>query len=120
MSRQLSCSALDCVHNMSGLCSANTIHVLGSGAHTSNQTMCNTFAEKGFKNSVAHFPNMNVTGEIRQLLNNDSIEMSPSIKCESVNCIYNEDRVCMAHNVQVSGPRAQSSQDTVCETFRMQ
>jgi len=48
MSGQLSCSALSCVHNMSGLCSANTIHVLGSGAHTSNQTMCDTFAEKGF------------------------------------------------------------------------
>ncbi|ERI94385.1 hypothetical protein HMPREF1982_01021 [Clostridiales bacterium oral taxon 876 str. F0540] len=120
VSGQLNCNALKCVHNMSGLCSANTIHVFGSGAHTSDETMCNTFAEKGFTNAITHLTNMNVTGEVRQLLNNNAIEMSPAIKCESVNCIYNEEGVCRASNVQISGPRAETSQDTVCDTFRMQ
>lgn len=117
MEVQLSCSALSCVHNMSGLCSAGTIHVLGSGAHTSNQTMCNTFAEKGFKNAVTHLPNMNVVGEVKQLFTKNSIEMNPGVKCEAVNCTYNDGRACHADYVQIYGPRANASEGTQCETF---
>jgi hypothetical protein len=102
---------------MSGLCSANIIHVLGSGAHTSRETMCDTYAAKGFKNAVTHLPNMNVAGEIKQLFTNESIQMSPGIKCEAINCRYNEERVCHARNVQIYGPRAESSEGTQCETF---
>ena len=118
MSGELSCSAINCVNNMSGLCSASTIHVLGSGAHTSNETMCNTFAEKGIKNAFINLPNMNVVGEVRQIFKNDSIEMSPGIKCEAINCKFNEDRVCHADNVQIHGPGAESSEGTRCETFK--
>lgn len=117
MSLELSCSALDCVHNLSGLCSANKIHVLGAGAHSSTETMCDTFA-KGFKNAVTHVTNMNVAGEIKQLFTNSTIEMSPIIKCEAINCIYNEERVCRADNVMIYGPRADGSEGTQCETFR--
>lgn len=118
MNGNLSCSAVNCVHNMSGLCSANNIHVMGSGAHTSSDTMCNTFAEKGLKNAITHVVNMNVAGEIKQLFTNKSIEMSPAIKCEARNCIYNDDRVCQADNVQIYGSRAEQSEGTECETFR--
>jgi hypothetical protein len=117
MEVQLSCSALNCVHNLNGLCSANTIHVLGSGAHSSSQTMCNTFAEKGLKNAVTHLPNMNVAGEVRQLFTKNSIEMNPAIKCEAKNCKYNDNRVCHADYVQIHGPSADTSEGTVCETF---
>lgn len=115
---ELSCSALNCVHNMTGLCSANIIHVLGSGAHTSRETMCNTFAEKGLRNAVTHLPNMNVAGEIKQLFTSESILMSPSIKCDAINCTYNRDRACHAENVQIYGPRAEASEGTQCETFK--
>ena len=118
LSVQLNCSALDCVHNLSGLCSANRIHVIGSGAHNSEQTMCDTFASKGFKNAVTHVVNSNVAGEIKQFFTNSSIEMSPIIKCEAINCVYNEERVCRADNVMIYGPRAESSEGTQCETFR--
>jgi hypothetical protein len=118
MEIQLSCSAVNCVHNMNRLCSANTIHVLGSGAHSSTQTMCNTFAERGFKNAITHLPNMNVVGEVRQLFTKNSIEMNPGIKCEAINCRYNDSRVCNADYVQINGPTAESSEGTKCETFQ--
>jgi hypothetical protein len=117
MNGQLSCSAVNCVHNMSSLCSANTIQVLGSGAHSSSQTMCDTFAEKGLKNAVTHLPNMNVVGEVRQLFTRNSIEMNPGIRCQAINCKYNDDRLCQADYVQIHGPSAEASEGTVCETF---
>ncbi len=120
MDVQLSCSALNCVHNISGLCSANTIEVLGSGAHNSEQTMCNTFAEKGLKNAVTHLPNMNVVGELRQLVTKNSVEMSPAVKCQAISCKYNENRLCQAEYVQIEGPKADSSEGTQCETFKLE
>jgi len=118
MNGELSCSALSCVHNMSGLCSANQIHVLGGSAHSSAETMCNTFAEKGIKNAFTHLTNMNFGGEVKQLFTNSSIEMSPIIKCDALNCTYNDSRACSAPNIQVHGPDATSTEGTQCETFK--
>ena len=117
MNEALSCSATNCVHNVSGLCSANTINVKGSEAHTSNSTMCETFAEKGLKNALANVANMNVVGEFKQIFNSSSIEMSPAIRCEAQNCLYNEDKICKANNVQIDGRSALTSSKTSCETF---
>lgn len=118
MNGPLSCSAETCVHNLNGLCSANKIHVAGVSAHTSDGTQCGTFAQKGFVNAVTNMFNMNVSGEIRQLFNNDSIAMSPKIECDAVRCVYNADRECNANSVQVMGMHANNSAGTQCETFR--
>lgn len=118
MSGKLICSAGNCVNNINGLCSANTINVNGSRAHTSSGTDCETFAEKGFMNAVKNLGNMNFAGEVRQIINRDSISMSPNIKCQAVNCVYNVNRLCSADNVQIYGPGAVASQGTQCETFR--
>lgn len=117
MNSRLSCNALNCVNNVNGLCSANVIHVIGAGAHKSRETMCDTFAPKGFINAVKNLPNMNVAGEIKQVFTTDNIEMSPIIKCEAINCKYNENRRCEAPNVQIIGPHADNSESTQCETF---
>ena len=117
MSTKLNCSAQNCVHNTSGLCTANTIQVAGSAAHTSSSTQCDTFAEKGFVNAVTNMTNMNIPGEIKQLFNRNSIELSPYVKCEATNCMHNVDRVCGASNIEVYGPGASDSQGTQCETF---
>lgn len=114
---ELSCSAINCVHNLSGLCSAINIHVIGSGAHSSAETMCNTFSEKGIRNAFTHLTNINIGGEIKQLFTNSSIEMSPIIKCDAFNCKYNENRDCTARNIQVHGPDANSTEGTQCVTF---
>ncbi|OFI07484.1 hypothetical protein CLOACE_03130 [Clostridium acetireducens DSM 10703] len=118
MSAELICSAANCVYNSNGLCSANNISVKGSTAHSSTGTECNTFKEKGFKNAITNVANMNVPGEIRQVFSKDSIEMSPNIRCEAVNCIYNSNTDCNASNVQIHGPGADKSCYTQCETFK--
>lgn len=117
MSGKLNCSANGCVHNMSGLCSANYIFVQGNQAHTSKSTECKTFAEKGFVNAFANVANSNIPGEIRQFVNRDDVVMSPSIKCEAINCTHNVDQICGASNVAIHGPGATSSDGTQCETF---
>lgn len=114
----LSCNATNCVNNMSGICSASTISVLGSNAHSTEETQCETFAEKGLKNSFNNVLNMNVIGEFKQAFNNDTIEMSPRIRCEAINCIHNEEEICVAHNIMVNGREALSSERTECETFK--
>jgi hypothetical protein len=118
VSNTLSCNALNCVHNTSGLCSANKILVDGMSASTSNETNCHTFAEKGLKNALTNMLNMNVAGEMRQIFNKSSISMSPEIACEATKCVYNMDKVCSAQNVQIIGSSANTSDDTKCETFR--
>ena len=118
MNGTLSCTATNCVNNMSGICSARTINVLGSNAHSSELTQCQTFAEKGLKNSLINVLNMNVVGEFKQAFNNEAIEMSPSIRCEAINCMHNEKKLCVAENIMVNGIDALSSKKTQCETFK--
>lgn len=117
MSNKLNCTADTCVNNINNLCSANTIHVEGNIANTSSETECETFSEKGFRNAVTNLANMNFGGEIKQLLNSDSIVMSPKIKCEAINCQHNSARICNADNVTINGPGAATSSATLCETF---
>lgn len=118
MSGTLSCSATNCVNNISGMCTANTINVSGASAHTSENTQCDTFAEKGLKNSLSNFTNMNVIGELKQVFNSESIVMSPSIRCVATNCRYNEKKICVADNIMVSGIDVTTSERTQCETFK--
>ena len=117
MNGSLSCSAVNCVHNLGGLCSANIIHVVGMSAQKSGETQCDTFAEKGLINSITKLANTNVAGEFRQLFDGDDVELFPDVKCDAVNCIYNHERMCSAEAVQITGPHASTSDDTICETF---
>lgn len=114
----LSCSAGNCVNNINGLCSANKINVAGISANASIDTQCETFSEKGFVNSFKNLSNMNLPGEIRQIFNNNSVQMSPEIKCSAINCVYNVNRVCNANDIVIYGTGAASSEGTQCETFR--
>lgn len=118
MSGKLSCNAEYCVNNINNLCIANNIHVIGSESHSSKGTVCENFAKKGFTNAASNFTNMNLVGQFKQLFSNDSIEMSPEIRCEAQNCIYNVSKVCSASSVQVYGPKAGNSDETQCETFK--
>lgn len=117
MDGALSCTATECVNNISGICSARTIHISGSKAHSSEDTQCENFAEKGLKNSLVNVLNMNVIGELKQVFNKESIEMSPRIRCEAKNCKHNEEKLCLADNIMVYGKGALSSEKTQCETF---
>ncbi|AAK78500.1 hypothetical protein BJV85_003496 [Clostridium acetobutylicum] len=117
MATKLMCSAGTCVNNISGLCTAKTINVHGIKARSSIDTECETFAEKGIKNALSNLVNMNIPGEIRQVFSRNSIEMSPEIQCQAINCSYNHNKLCAARNVQIYGPGAITSEGTECETF---
>ena len=116
----LSCTATNCVNNMSGICSASNINILVSDAHSTEETQCGTFAEKGLKNSLTNLLNTNVVGEFRQVFHKDDIAMSPSIKCEATNCIHNEKDLCVADNIIIFGLDAKCCDNTECETFKEQ
>lgn len=114
----LGCSAMDCVNNVSGLCSANVILVSGDSAVTSAGTQCKTFAPKSFINAVAGVGNTNYVGEIKQMFSNNTKNyMSPEVKCEAKKCSYNKSGNCSADNLVIFGPEAKSSYGTACETF---
>ncbi len=117
MNGKLTCSAVNCVHNMSGLCSANTILVNGMSALSSSGTQCETFAEKSIKNAFTHMTNMNISGEIRQLVDRDGVHMFPDVACNAVRCRYNADKRCQADGLSIMGAHAQTSDGTFCETF---
>ncbi len=117
MNGALSCTATNCVNNMSSICSARTIHVSGSSAHSSEGTQCENFAEKGLMNSIMNVLNMNVMGELKQSFNNESIEMSPKIRCEAIACKHNENKSCVAENIVIYGKDVSSIEKTECETF---
>ena len=117
MDVRLTCNADNCVNNVNGLCSANTIKVKGMDSHSSSGTECETFAVRGVKNALSNLTNMNIPGEIRQLFTNNTIEMSPYVKCDADNCVHNSAGKCIAANIQITGPKANVSADTKCETF---
>lgn len=113
----LICSAVNCVNNVEGLCSAVNIHVNGKSALNSAQTSCRTFAEKGFMNALSSIPNTNVVGEIKQIFNAEDIAMSPHIICDAVNCRHNSSGLCCAGYIQINGAGSRHGGDVNCETF---
>ncbi len=113
----LGCSVDKCVNNVAGMCSADIINIQGLNAHSSSGTECKTFAKKGFTNAFKSIANTNYTGELIQMMTTDEIVMNPTIRCEALNCSYNEKHRCMAANIHVFGPQASSSHGTECETF---
>ena len=44
--------------------------------------------------------------------------VSLSIACQATNCMYNDDKVCHADHVDISGIRATAAHETVCATFQ--
>lgn len=118
MKGKLKCSAIRCANNVNETCIASNIHVMGSEAHTSTETGCDTFIEKGDIFSTSHFTNRNLAGEYVELFSNEPVYMSPDIVCDAEKCIYNVNSVCTADQVKVDGDKAMSSDQTECETFK--
>lgn len=117
MNGALTCNATNCVHNLGGLCSANKIEIAGNRAITSTSTQCSTFNEKGFLNAFMNMTNINIPGEIKQIIRNDGIYMYPTVACNAVKCIYNKDERCEADRLVISGANAMDTEGTYCETF---
>ncbi|WP_035292313.1 DUF1540 domain-containing protein [Clostridium sp. KNHs214] len=116
---KLMCSATDCVNNINGLCAAYIINIQDEKASNSEETYCDTFDESGLGNAVKNMFNMNVVGEAKQIFINESIQMSPEIKCNAEKCMYNSDGICEADYVSISGIGKENQEGTNCETFQI-
>lgn len=112
----LICSAINCLNNIDGLCTARIIHIAGKEINSNNKNYCKTFSNRTLRNTLTSMTNMNLVGEIRQVFNKNTIVMSPNIVCESNKCGYNLRGECVALKVQISGEICHSKQCTECET----
>lgn len=93
----LNCSANNCGHNNGGSCFAGSINVSGRSATTTSSTSCSSFVDQA-SNAFTNCANCTCT-------------KPDSIKCEAVNCSYNEGKSCKAGAVQIN------AQNASCETF---
>lgn len=112
----LSCNAEKCVHNVSGLCSANNIRIDGA-IDAVGHTSCGTFAERNVKNAMVNMFNINLAGGVKEVLSNGTVEMYPNVICDSVVCKFNDNRICKANHILIRGKDAIDKSMTICETF---
>lgn len=101
---KLKCDALTCAYNNSNLCCVQSIQVGGKSATEKFQTSCNTFDEK------------------RGALSNSNESPNPQmdISCKATKCIYNENKMCSANEITISGDHARTENETECATFSCQ
>lgn len=103
---KLTCTAMECVNNSSGLCTAKKIKVIGEYTHYGSNTHCYTFGEKVTENTISNASNINFLGE-----------MVPNVDCTAEECYYNKNRICGANSIMVSGGATHSMDGTACETY---
>lgn len=99
----LKCSATTCVYNEDCLCSRGEIDVMGQNAKHADETSCGSFREK----------NSSAMNSAKDSCGCEKIQ----IDCKAQNCTYNEQCKCTAAAIDVTGPGAETSQETKCDTF---
>lgn len=98
----LVCSAQNCVYNNAMYCSKGDIKVGGENATVCQDTCCESFTERRHESAKSSMgtPSTHI-----------------DIKCEATHCKYNENRVCNAKHVDISGAAAREYEETECVTF---
>lgn len=100
---KLDCNVTGCVHNSENCCCKSTIVVEGQSAQEKHQTCCGSYDE----NKGGMFKNVFKTPESKL-----------EVDCEALNCMYNEDRRCVAEHIGISGGEAEEAAQTECSSFR--
>ena len=100
---ELKCGVVTCVHNKENYCELDSIEVVGGSAQVSEQTSCGSFSER--------------KGEQYKNTTKSASPMS-QIKCQAVECKYNESRKCNAGKISVMGTDACKIEETECATFK--
>lgn len=101
---EISCSAKKCVYNADGLCERDEIRIDVEECDSDNGcTCCDSFEQdSGCKDCSC----ANSVGE------------NAGVECFATECIYNENRECIADYINVEGNEADCCTDTFCDTFR--
>lgn len=102
---EITCGAIKCAYNDDGYCEREGIRIDVEDEHRqySSCTCCDSFEEKG---CGADCGCENCAGE------------NASVECFATDCIYNENRECIADSISVDGREAGSCTETCCDTFR--
>ncbi|EJO5346878.1 DUF1540 domain-containing protein [Clostridium botulinum] len=112
---KLTCSAENCINNLQGRCTANSIEVENNHSHT----QCKTFAAKGAIETMSRFHNTNLTEGFKDIFTQGN-NMVPQVNCEVYNCVHNNNRVCTADSIEINGDeeRTRNSMETICSTYK--
>ena len=103
MMTKLDCSVKSCMHNSDNCCCKSEIMVDGHQAKEACQTCCQSFDE----NQGGAFKNLFKTPEKKL-----------KVGCEAENCVYNEERHCVAEHIGIAGDGASEPSETECSSFR--
>ena len=101
---KINCSVNNCCHNSTGVCYANRINVGGEGASNANETCCGSFLDKQHYSTLTN--NTNTDGPC------------DCIVCSAETCTYNNNKLCNADNIQVSGNDVRLYTEAICSTFK--
>ena len=101
---EISCSAKKCVYNEDGYCEREEIRIDVEDCDVDNGcTCCDSFEQSIDRKDRSC---MNTIGE------------NAGVECFATECIYNENRECIADYISVEGNEADCCTDTFCDTFR--
>lgn len=98
----LKCLAHNCGHNKDNYCCKDSILVEGKNAQTPAATSCASFVLK----------------EGKGCFEGECPSCSTNIECSAETCVFNEDKLCRATEIEVAGVEAISSDKTECESFK--
>lgn len=106
--KKISCSVTNCAHNCQDTCYANRVNIGGQGAKNTEETCCGSFLDK------RHYS---------ILINNASEGKNSSnacdcLICDVATCTYNNNKLCNADVIQVSGENVNLYIETKCSTFK--
>lgn len=102
---KINCNVESCSHNNSRICYANRVNVGGRSAKNPCDTCCGSFLDK--KNYSNLTNNTNSDGSCDCLV------------CDAINCHYNDNKLCTANSISVSGGNANIYTETNCDTFKL-
>lgn len=101
---KIECTVDNCSHNNRGTCYANRVNIGGKGADSSCETCCGSFLDKLNYSTLTN--NTNSNGACDCLV------------CNVVSCGYNNNKLCGAESISVSGNNVNIYSQTSCQTFK--
>lgn len=100
----LNCNVETCVHNADRHCCKGDICVEGYTAKEPTETCCGSFAERKGESFRNRF---------------EKPDRFIGVACEAEQCVFNENRRCIAEHITIAGDQASQAGDTRCASFRV-
>lgn len=100
----LVCSAQSCVYNDAMYCSRGDIEVSGENAQVCQDTCCASYQGRAGETA-------------KNTMKSGCACMQTEIRCEATHCRHNQNCVCHAEKVDITGAAACCCNETECATF---